>query len=53
MLRYLDERGIHPGARLLVHRREPFGGPLMVEVEGREHPLGDALVDRMRVALAK
>jgi DtxR family transcriptional regulator, Mn-dependent transcriptional regulator len=50
MLRYLDERGIHPGARLRVNRREPFGGPVMVEVDGREHPLGDALVGRMRVA---
>ncbi|MGH2924190.1 MAG: metal-dependent transcriptional regulator [Solirubrobacterales bacterium] len=53
MLRYLDEQGIHPGARLRVNRREPFGGPLMVEVEGTEHPLGDALVERMRVATGR
>jgi len=51
MLRYLDERGIHPGARLRVTGREPFGGPLMVELGGRRHPLGDELVARMRVAL--
>jgi DtxR family Mn-dependent transcriptional regulator len=49
MLRYLGERGIHPGARLRVSGREPFGGPLMVEIEGREHPLGDELAGRMRV----
>jgi DtxR family transcriptional regulator, Mn-dependent transcriptional regulator len=53
MLRYLDELGIHPGAQLRVNRREPFGGPLMVEVEGREHPLGDDLVARMRVTSAE
>jgi DtxR family Mn-dependent transcriptional regulator len=49
MLRYLDERGIRPGARLTVIRREPFGGPLLVEVEGREHALGGELADKMRV----
>ena len=50
MLRYLEERGIHPGAELRVRGREPFGGPVMVEVAGREHALGGELVERMRVA---
>jgi len=50
MLRYLEERGIHPGAALVVRGREPFGGPVMVEVDGREHALGGELVERMRVA---
>jgi Fe2+ transport system protein FeoA len=49
MLRYLDERGIHPGARLAVRGREPFGGPLTVEVDGEEHALGGELIERMRV----
>src|SRR5919197_6092190 len=39
MLRYLAQRGIRPGARLLVAGAQPFGGPLFVEVEGREHVL--------------
>jgi DtxR family Mn-dependent transcriptional regulator len=50
MLRYLDSRGIRPGAKLKVTGSEPFGGPLMVKVGGEEHPLGGELVRRMRVA---
>jgi DtxR family transcriptional regulator, Mn-dependent transcriptional regulator len=50
MLRYLAERGIRPGVRVTLSGRQPFGGPLLVEVEGREHALGGELVRRMRVA---
>jgi DtxR family Mn-dependent transcriptional regulator len=49
MLRYLAERAIQPGARLLVKGREPFGGPLIVEIAGRTHPLGPELAGSMRV----
>jgi DtxR family Mn-dependent transcriptional regulator len=49
MLRYLAEREIQPGDRLLVKSREPFGGPLIVEIAGRMHPLGTQLADSMRV----
>lgn len=51
MLRYLAERGILPGAELAVTGRQPFGGPLLVEIDGTEHALGDELVRRMRVTL--
>jgi DtxR family Mn-dependent transcriptional regulator len=50
MLRYLAERGIRPGARLVVKGREPFGGPVLVDVDGTEHALGGDLVHRMRVS---
>jgi DtxR family Mn-dependent transcriptional regulator len=49
MLRYLAEREIHPGVRLRVQSREPFGGPLIVEMEGGTHPLGSELAESMRV----
>ena len=49
MLRYLAEREIQPGDRLLVRSREPFGGPLMVEIAGQTHPLGSELAESMRV----
>ena len=49
MLRFLEEREILPGARIKVTGRQPFGGPLLVEIEGREHALGEELVRRMRV----
>ena len=34
MLRYLAEREIQPGDRLRVQSREPFGGPVIVEIAG-------------------
>jgi DtxR family transcriptional regulator, Mn-dependent transcriptional regulator len=49
MLRYLAKRGIRPGARLRVTDVQPFGGPVFVEVEGREHALGGGLAEKMRV----
>jgi DtxR family Mn-dependent transcriptional regulator len=49
MLRYLSERAIQPGARLIVKGKEPFGGPVMVEIEGHTHPLGPELAASMRV----
>jgi DtxR family Mn-dependent transcriptional regulator len=50
MLRYLAERGIKPGARISVTARQPFGGPIHVEVEGSQHALGGELVRRMLVS---
>ncbi len=49
MLRYLARRGIRPGTRLRLTGVEPFGGPLWVKAEGREHALGRELADKMRV----
>jgi DtxR family Mn-dependent transcriptional regulator len=49
MLRYLGERGIQPGVRVRVRSREPFNGPVAVEVEGETHSLGGELIERMRV----
>ncbi len=50
MLRYLAEREIRPGATVAVREREPFGGALMIVVEGASHAIGAALADRMVVA---
>ena len=49
MLRFLDQRGIRPGCEILVRGRDPFEGPLFVEVSGREHALGNLLAAAMRV----
>jgi DtxR family Mn-dependent transcriptional regulator len=51
MLRYLSERGIRPGGHVRVLDRQPFGGPLVVEVDGGEHTLGGQLVQAMRIEL--
>jgi DtxR family transcriptional regulator, Mn-dependent transcriptional regulator len=50
MLRYLADRGIQPGAKLTVGERQPFGGPVMVEIGDVAYPLGAELAERMRVA---
>jgi DtxR family transcriptional regulator, Mn-dependent transcriptional regulator len=52
MLRYLDERAIRPGAELRLVSIEPFGGPIVVEVEGDKHFLGAELAHKMRVEVA-
>ena len=49
MLRYLAEQGIRPGARLRVTDRQPFGGPLFVEVGGTRHAIGGDLAERMLI----
>ncbi|QJY45208.1 metal-dependent transcriptional regulator [Pseudonocardia broussonetiae] len=42
-LRYLSGLGIHPGVRLDVTARQPFGGPLWVRVGAADHALGEPL----------
>jgi DtxR family transcriptional regulator, Mn-dependent transcriptional regulator len=49
MLRYLSQRGIAPGDELELLGHEPFGGPLTVRANGRDHALGDQLARAMRV----
>jgi DtxR family Mn-dependent transcriptional regulator len=49
MLRYLAERGIRPGADLTVTDRQPFGGPVFVEIGGETHAIGGELAERMLV----
>jgi DtxR family transcriptional regulator, Mn-dependent transcriptional regulator len=53
MLRYLAQRGILPGGRIQVLERQPFGGPLLVSVDGCEHTLGGALPRAMRVSFER
>ena len=49
MLRYLADRGIHPGAAITVRSHEPFGGPIVADIDGRDHPIGPELAQSMRV----
>ena len=52
MLRFLAERGIRPGSRITVGQREPFGGSVEIEVDGRSHAIGAELARRMVIAMA-
>jgi DtxR family transcriptional regulator, Mn-dependent transcriptional regulator len=53
MLRYLSGRGIAPGATLKLMGQEPFGGPLTVRANGRDHALGGQLARAMRIETSK
>jgi DtxR family Mn-dependent transcriptional regulator len=49
MLRYLADRGISPGAKLVIVDKQPFDGPLFVRFGDDVHVLGGALARAMRV----
>jgi DtxR family Mn-dependent transcriptional regulator len=42
-LQHLTDRGVVPGLTLVVVERAPFGGPLWVRFDGRDHALGEPL----------
>ena len=50
LLRYLAELGVVPAEPVVVLSRAPFGGPVTVEVGGREHSLSPSLARRILVA---
>jgi DtxR family Mn-dependent transcriptional regulator len=53
MLRYLAGQGLAIGQRLDVVDRQPFGGPMFVNVDGRELALGGELARRMRIQVER
>ena len=52
-LRRLGELGIVEGAILRVRRRAPFGGPVLVEVDGSVVALGRGLARRVIVRMLR
>ena len=50
-LRYLDGMGIRPGAKVHVTAREPFSGPIMLEVEGeaQAHAVGTNVASQVYI----
>lgn len=48
-LAYLGSMGLHPNARLTVRRMSPFDGPLMIDVEGEQHPLAHDMAEALVV----
>jgi DtxR family transcriptional regulator, Mn-dependent transcriptional regulator len=50
MLRFLEARGIVPGAALELIEKQPFDGPLFVRFGDEVHVLGAQLARAMRVA---
>ena len=53
MLRFLEARGIAPGASFEVIDKQPFDGPLFVRFGDDVHVLGATLARSMRVTTGK
>ena len=49
LLHKLRQYGLHVGDELRVLRMAPLGGPLLVEVNGRELALGRAVAEKILV----
>jgi ferrous iron transport protein A len=47
--RSFNQMGIHPGDRVRVLRRAPFGGPLMIEARGTRVAVSKQLAQKIRV----
>ncbi len=45
----LRQLGIMPGSCLRVIRHAPFGGPLLIEIEGRSVALGRGIAAKIKV----
>ena len=51
-LRYLDEHGLHPGTRVAIIEREPYGGSLHLQLEDREVRISPKAADSIYVVAA-
>lgn len=47
--RSLNQLGLYAGDRVLVLRRAPFGGPLVIESRNSRVAIGKQLAERIRV----
>jgi ferrous iron transport protein A len=45
----IRQLGIMPGDEILVQRYAPFGGPIMIEVHGRNIALGRGIASKIQV----
>lgn len=52
-LRYLTRLGLTIGSRIRVRRRDPFGGPITLELESGTTAVGPEAASRIRVSIAK
>jgi len=53
LLRYLDDYGLTPGSRVTVKKREPFDGPLELNVNGNKITLGYKIASEILVELGE
>ncbi len=53
ILRYLNQLGMVPKAGIEVVRREPFNGPTLIKVAGKQHHIGQEVADSVFVEIGK
>jgi len=44
---FLETLGVRPGVEIELRERQPFSGPLVVNVNGIDHTVGEGLADRI------
>lgn len=49
VLRYLDKLGLRPGSEVFVAAREPFGGPITIQVDSTSRGIAPTLAAEIRV----
>jgi len=49
-LSYLGTLGLYPNAEITFHKRAPFNGPLLVEIDGEHHALAHDMAKSLLVA---
>lgn len=49
LMAYIEQRNLKPGAQLRLIEREPFEGPVVVEVDGQRWPIGAKVADAIFV----
>lgn len=52
LLRYLQELGLLPGARIRILERKPCGGPLTIQVANREYAVGPEVTRHVFVQMS-
>ena len=49
LLRYLDQMGLLPKARVMVLAREPFDGPISLQIDEQQHVVGSEVARQVFV----
>lgn len=49
LLRYLEKLGVLPGTRLTINEKNPFKGPIKLQIEGKEEVLGHEVAEHIYV----
>lgn len=52
LMAYIEHRNLKPGSALRWIEREPFEGPVTIEVAGERHSLGRPVAEAIFVSLA-